>query len=689
MKKIYKDYLFTKYILVSEGKKPDRPFETLFSLANLFGIRIVKGADLADSTMIRFAAAQLGENVPAPFYKGFPESVRALTHEELLFDQMLHYFETYGLGDFSEPGHSVFEEEFQRTAFKEETEIREFEILTDEEADKRLATLIADLLAGSRPLSDKAYMLCRHYLQDHPVPERIGSKNTAIRLLIDLRDPGYAKFLMLSDVIKAVDELNYRIYGKNDIRKLNLKNKHRVFLTRVMDEVIASGRIDTETCYEKKAQWAGFLHHIHYRPKTEAGEVFVSAMRGRENRSAYSGFERRIADGDIRGAAQYLRDKKGSGAVLRNLNYLISRCKSDDDLRAVLEHIDSRNAVLLIQLLIQYETYRADAAPRSFAFTKHNKLKVYVENGRDCEKRRSLISGEQAQMLADLIRERLKETLSGRIRAVYIEPGMERYALPVQESTAQGGFGVLPRGSILPIGEAKILRAFTYWEKVDDIDLSVFGLDEQGHQKEFSWRTMADRQSGAITYSGDETSGFRGGSEYFDIDIAKFKEEYPRIRYLVFCDNVFSPLRFCDCFCRAGYMLRDKAGSGEIYEPKTVESAFRIDSDSRFSFLFGVDLERLDFIWLNMGRDSYDAVAGESRMDFVLDYFHVTDVINMRSFFEMAADEVVGTPEEADVIVTDKGGEYPAGAVVIREFDFERVLGVMERRSLTDKTEGD
>ncbi|MBE5997575.1 MAG: hypothetical protein E7240_09575 [Lachnospiraceae bacterium] len=678
MKQLYKNYLFQKHILVSETKNPENTFETLFSLANLFAIRITDGQNLADASMIRYASSQLGEKIPAPFYKGFPESVRALTVDELIYDQMLHYWTTYGLGDFSEVGHSVFEEQLERTAFKENVKIKDFRILPEKEALKLVGEMVTDLLAGSRPLNEQSYLLCLNYIRDfRQIPEKIASKNTAILLLLDLRDPEMTKFLKLSDVIKVVDELNHKDYKNDNIRKLNLKNQDRVFLTKIINRIISDGKCDLAACFEKKHLWNGFLHHIHFRAKSEEAEIFADAMRGRENRSVYSTFELKMEAGDVRGAAQYLKNEKGSGAVLRNLNYLISRCENEDDVTFVTECLDTRNVIILIQLLIQYENYRTDGSARTFTFTKFNKLKAHTETGAEIAKRRSVIRKEQAAYLADLIRNRLKELLRGRVGTVYIDPAMASYALPVQENTSQGGFGVLPKGTRLPIGEAKILRAFTYWEKVNDIDLSVIGIDGDGRQMEFSWRTMARRQSKAITYSGDETSGYNGGSEYFDINLELFRQKYPDIRYLIFCDNVFSGIPFSACFCKAGYMLRDKIGSGEIYEPKTVESAFVINCESRFAYLFGVDLASSEFIWLNVGRSSTANVAGETRLDFLLDYFHTTDVINMKTFFEMCAEKVTDRLEEADVIVTNHSVDAPEGAEVIREYNFEKVISLM------------
>ena len=679
MKRLYKDYLFQKHILVSESGEDNNTFEVVFSLANLFGIRIVSGEKLAETAMIAYVSEQLGENVPEPFYKGFPESVWALTEEQLIFDQMLHYFRTYGMGDFSEAGHSIFEEQFERTAFKENIKVKEFTILPASDADKKLEEIVSNLLAGTRPLSELQYSLICHYIVDYNyLPSRIASKNTAVRLLLDLRNVNIAQHLKLSDVIKIVDELNYRSYGNTNVKKLNLKNRDRIFISSIIDLLAEPGKCDIENCCEKKHVWNGLLHHIHYRAKTEQAKAFVNIIRGKENLSAYSAFEKAMAAGDVREAVLCLKKRKGSGAVLRNLNYLISRCGSDEDMNYVMDCLGNRNPIVLIQLLIQYEQYRSDAEARTFKFTKYNRLRVHTETEEEYTKRRSVISTEQRDTLSYALKVYLKQALKGRLGKVYIDPDMTGYAIPLQESTSQGGFGVLPKGSRIHIENAKIIRAFTYWEKVDDIDLSVIGIDALGRQKEFSWRTMAGRKSDAIIFSGDQTSGYYGGSEYFDINIEKFKKRNPNILYLIFCNNVFSYSTFQKCLCKAGFMLRDTMLSGQIFEPKTVESSFTVNCDSRFAYLFGIDLKKDDFVWLNLARDSRAAVAGTTSMSFLTDYFRLTDIINQYSFFEMLAEEVVPSPDDAEVIITDKSGPYPERAEVIREYDFERMIALMK-----------
>lgn len=124
-------------------------------------------------------------------------------------------------------------------------------------------------------------------------------------------------------------------------------------------------------------------------------------------------------------------------------------------------------------------------------------------------------------------------------------------------------------------------------------------------------------------------------------------------------------------------MLRDTVGSGQIFEPKTVESSFIVNCDSRFAYLFGIDLDKNDFIWLNIARDSYASVAGTTSIGFLTDYFNLTDIINQKTFFEMLAAEVVDSMDEAEIIVTNQVGSYPEGAEVIREYDFERIIALM------------
>ena len=680
MESVFAEYLFKRRFLVNQAaESAENPAETRIALADLFNIRVINRANLLQPYMIRIADKLIGTyEIPEAFYRGFPETVRDLPRAALYYDQLLHYYNTYGLGNFEEAGHSVFEEDIERKVFDEEMPVLDYTVLTEEEAFEKIREYAGDLLSGSRRLSDEQYELVLEYIRIYNIfPETCGSKNTVIRLLCDTGDTRFARFLMLSDVPKLADELNYRSSEVKNPKKLNLPNRDRKLLTAVIDKLIAEGKIDTRICYEKKTLWAGLLHHIHYKTADPKGTEFLNAMRGSENRSVLSDFEMILSGSGAVDAAEYLLRHKGPGALLRTLDRLLSRCRSDQEVRAVIEMIDTGSIIQLIQLLIHYS--REGAAQRSFTFIKYGLMRKHDETKAEADRRKTLLSARDRDAAASAIRSLLEKKLKNRLGKVYIDPAMKRIAVPLQEGAAQGGFGTMSRGSRIPLPEGKKIRAFTYWEKVNDIDLSVIGLDKDLNHHEFSWRTMAEKQSSGITFSGDQTGGYNGGSEYFDIDREKFRQEYPSIRCLVFCDNIYDDVcsSYRNCVCRAGYMLRDVEDSGEIFEPKTVRSAFAIDCDSRFAYLFGLDLLTGEIVWLNTAYDSSSRIAGRNDMTFLTRYFEMTGIINLYDLFGMMASEITDDPKEADIAVTDEEIEAGENTEIIRSYDTERIIGMM------------
>ena len=130
-------------------------------------------------------------------------------------------------------------------------------------------------------------------------------------------------------------------------------------------------------------------------------------------------------------------------------------------------------------------------------------------------------------------------------------------------------------------------------------------------------------------------------------------------------------------------MVRDEEDSGEIFEPKTVESSFTINAPGRFCYLFGIDLKKDELVWMNLARDADSAVAGTTSMGFLIEKFHITEYMNLKILFTMLAEEVVSDPGEADVLLVPSSfvvedPETGKQKQVIREFDFERILALLE-----------
>ena len=546
-------------------------------------------------------------------------------------------------------------------------------------------------------MSDADYQLLKTYLREHPsfISQDFGSKDTVAQLIIDTRNPELARFMKLSDVIRLVEWLIEINYDDANIRKLNLKNRDRKLISSVLDLLFERGNVDTLTCLEKKQLWNSLLHHLHYQPKCAEAEAFCRAMRTKDQRSVYSAMEKHLAAGDVRGAADVLLEQKGPGAVLRHLDHLLSYCDAesiDEDVTYVLDACKTNNKIMLVQLLLKYGAYayckEGDAA-RTFLFVRLGKLRVHRETEKESARRKAGSTREIGERMTIWLLEQLENACRGTLGKVYVDEGIRNSALPLQQGTSMGGFGTLPRGTRIPIPKGKKIRAFTYWEKVDDIDLSCIALEDGDAMMEFSWRTYAWAEG--LDFSGDETSGYHGGSEYFDVNPSEFLEANGAgWHYLVFCANVYSdemeiddtwvPCVFSNCTCRAGYMLRDVIDSGEVFEPATVQTSFVINCSSRSAYLFAIDLRDPAIIWLNLGENSMRNIAGEGDVSFLKGYLNTVDIITLRDFAQMLATEMVDDPAEADVVFSDEPDESLAlreGAELIRSRNEASILKLL------------
>ena len=134
-------------------------------------------------------------------------------------------------------------------------------------------------------------------------------------------------------------------------------------------------------------------------------------------------------------------------------------------------------------------------------------------------------------------------------------------------------------------------------------------------------------------------------------------------------------------------MLRDIQDSGQVFEPKTVQTSFTIDCESTFAYLFAIDLKSNDFIWLNTVRQSSQTIAGQSSLSYLTRYFNLTSVMNLMDLFSMMASEISHSPVEAEWIISDKDTDAAAakdnGAALIRSCDIEQIMALMNR---TEKT---
>ena len=668
------DALFNHGILAGNG---DHPQEVAVALADRLAIDVRGDVSALDPACIRTAARNIGLHVPEPFYRGFPESVRELPAHALLVDQLLNYMLTYGIGNFEGPSsHSLVEAVRERMPLDDRDVVwRQMTVMGTDEAREKARMLATSTCAATRPASDEELALVCALMESDPCFEipQVTGRDTRVRLAEATRDTRIVRQLETDDVIVLVRLLSDA--AANGTNRINLRNQDRKLVTMAIDhalEVPVTGS-RLARAFERRARWCAILHHVHYRPRNAGARKFVAAMRSGENHGDLSRFERLMAEGDVVRAARFLAESKGQGALLRNLDYVASRA-SEGQLDVILEGMRCDDPGQLLQLLAHCQ---AEPEPRrSFVFSRSGLVRTHVESDSEVARRRTRLSPEVRGRIARRATEMLADSLAGRLGRVYVDEGLARVAVPVSAAGANDGTGTLPAGSRIPVG-GKVVRAFTYWERIDDIDLSMMGLSDDGGMTEFSWRTMYERQ-GSVAFSGDVTNGYHGGSEYFDLDLDAIRKEWPSLHYLVLADNVYSSGTFDQCDVRAGFMLRTEPKSGEVFEPKTVATSFAVTGRSRFAYLFAIDLETDEMVWLGITRSSHTAVAGAEGMGayaFLDRWFHATEALSLADVATMAATYLVSDPAEADVAFVLDPTTLPEGidAEVVTPTDTARI----------------
>lgn len=706
MKETFKKYLFDKNILVNDGaEEKDEELESLLCTALMakYGYNVVSGVELMSKPVFDYVAKQIDFKPTEPFYRGFPESVKKLCPEECLFDQLWSYYKTYGLDDFSEEQHSVCESPVERIALLKSFTTKNVKILNEKDAEKELKSLLQGLCDQTRPMNEYQFEVLVEAIREYDMfAFKFASANTAIKVLLETRDLRYAEKysapLELSHFPKIVEELNYKVYRNNDIKKLNLKNQDRKFLINVLKILITNSYNDFNlisdyqmaVCVEKRAIWKGILYHLHYKDDR------LSFIYSSKVFSGMSEFEWFMAGENTYGAASILKYRKGASAVLRNLDYIVSRTKEFSEVEKVLDLLtEDFNPIILMQLIQHYNDYnRKPNEARSFSFNKFNMKRSHRETGEEVKRSKSHLDELEVRNLRDYFTKAFYE-LIGKKKAgkVYLEDGMKDITIPLDMATSNGGIGCLPTGSRMAIPNGAIIRAFTYWEKVNDVDLSCWLVDKDFNSlKEFNWsewsnirnyRYQTNWDLKAVNFSGDQTSGFNGGSEYFDIDIDKVMETYSTSRYMIFFNNIYSGVKFKDVFCKAGYMLRDRFNSGEVYEPKTVQTAFNITADSTYCALFAIDLQNREMVWLNQNVYSNARCSFAEDNSWVKKYLNLAKYLNVYKLFENVGTGV-NNPQECldkdDYIITKEPIDisFITDATIITAYTPEKIMSFIE-----------
>lgn len=187
----------------------------------------------------------------------------------------------------------------------------------------------------------------------------------------------------------------------------------------------------------------------------------------------------------------------------------------------------------------------------------------------------------------------------------WIQSNLAKFNVPLAQRSASKALRTLTRGSRVPLPESVVLRFFIWWKNGrgrTDIDLSAALFDsEQRYVDVLSYYNL---KSFGGHHSGDIVDAPEGASEFIDVEPARLRAA--KVRYIVMILSSYTQQPYCDLpECFAGWMARQQADSGEIFEPRTVVDKVDVAADTRNCIPAVFDLENQEVIWADLALTEY------------------------------------------------------------------------------------
>ena len=612
-----------------------------------FGIKVDRPELLAEKH-VKEISELFRLNVPASFYAN-PQDTKFYTSGELFVNQVLAYFLAYGAQDSSI---DVFDKQLPEYPEGKNIVVREFKILTADEADVVLADIAKAYCDYKRPWSidetaEFVYLYDRGYYKDY---EMLCGDN-AITMV--KKDSNFARFLFKKDLVKmsvaACGEKSKLVLDKDTadlirraipfVKDCPMSKKQAKYFNTLVNKVGASGKV---------------------KPATNANSPYARAQA-------------LLNKGDVLGAAKVYH---ANGSLFeRNIKMLMSRANPAEALEIV-KMIPAKNPIALYQFTTNL--MEDNGGNRTFTFTKNKLVKKHKETDYEAKWRKSRLNEATRKMIKDAAFTQIEAGYRAQptIGKVYVSEDFFKVGVPVNTSASGRGIDVLPVGSRIPV-KADNIRTFVHWEHAFDIDSSLIIVHDDGTVDCEGWFSYTrKRYAPSILFSGDITGP--NGTEYFDIASLKNLRKQG-IRYLVqtfhgYCSTLNSGEIYC------GYNDLSNLNT-KAWDPKNIALKIHVKGDTRACIGFAIDLETSEVVVINQMIEDDSRVVNASLLDVIGKYLNASCLdLNMGLVAQFRGSEVVSTPEEADVVFDAKYNSAvdpetgKATQKVIRPYEIEKLV---------------
>ncbi|PYY29102.1 TerD family protein [Paenibacillus illinoisensis] len=613
-----------------------------------------------------------------PMYPGFPMQVMQEDEAELYLNAILHYL-TLVYPD---------REPVDRQPFSDKTDLKVIHLGSEE----GFRTLIRQLIEakGSISETDKNDIdtVLEHAEPDEVdaiLPVEIPFKENVGFVVASLLKHEKARLERIGPYFKtATDVLRLAAAWSNGDVSLAAPSRLRKFKRRerrlLLGLLEQCGQI-TEDMLRYKDRWVRLgeiLHPSEYKLRYPRCEEAFDILR---NNKPFATFNR-----SVELAFQYhntwsLIDllSQRPGEFARRLDHLLRITEDEAYVLLAFSEVTAQVSTPVLLQVRQHFAQRNEPQDLRVFFPKGNVAKAFGVPNQLPE-----LDEATCREVVQLCEQALVERFGALppLGKTYIDEQLHDYLVPFSQRSASKALRTLVRGSRVPMGEGDTIRFFNWWKEgmVNgqdtgrvDIDLSAVMYDENWNYVEhISYTNLRSTKYKAV-HSGDIVSAPQGACEFIDLHIPSIVNYGGR--YVVASLLSFTSHPYCDLpECFAGWMMRKKPGSGEIFEPSTVDNKIDITADTQITIPVILDLVDRTVIWTDLALtshpDYYNNVEGNEKgmvlMGKAMTGLRKPDLYDLFMLHAKARGELVDTLDQADTIYSVEQGVTP--------YDIEQIM---------------
>lgn len=576
-----------------------------------------------------------------PIYPGFPSQVQELSTATLIFEQILHYWTG---GEFLPDYADVLRENLPLADMVRRT--REVKVLTASETSQKFIRALTtrgialsdderSLLEGSVTLSHPTLAEIADVLKVANNGENVQSLILALVMrkiitpteAVETFVPAAKNVDQVLRVVLAVattpveDKEDVYLRAVRHLSNSDAYAMKMVTLPRPARRIIVTrlgaltDGFKADALITRQGLWRRVMRMIH--PYGVIAESDVASKRAMdiihsnfEYKTLNSFVEAAQAEGDVKQVVNLLVDNNQVGNLLRRVIALLRLVTKEDQVKVLAD-------------AIRKDALR-DNGPRSNVSTIISSYNGII-NVNDTMAKVTRMAGRSNVMLAaderkvpqkyvDQVATAVLFSLREALRRKPAPQGVvgidSVQSMPLVRRDLATTDRIMDRGEkITLVGQGDTIRIFGHWVNTQRsagyMDIGAYVLDAKFERVEvITWNTWRTGRTWA-TYSGDKcVSPGDSAAEYIDVNIPGLVKAFPNAEWVAMTIQSYSgfPMNTVDMI--AGVMLRSKPNSGEVFDPRTVETAFRPTTTAFQSVPLAFNVVTGEMVWLDSSSGS-------------------------------------------------------------------------------------